>query len=792
MLVVCGRCETEYEFDDALLSERGTTVKCTNCGYQFKVRPPRGVAAGESWSVKRAAGGEVRFPSLRELRRAIDTGLVGMDDQLARDGGLHRRIRDVPELAALFRRRQPQPGHAQTLMGVGTLPESALPNRQGAEQLDSSRPTPEAPIEPPPTSLIDLGGAPRRTPVPRRPAYTPQGTPVAYESFSSEDRKSASFATVPPPPDEAQAQTRRTDLASTWTSPSHQTPVVEAPPAIDAPPTPVVGPPPAPPVVSAGVVPASAVQFASVPPPAPSSSPESQRPNMPPAPLSVPPPPRKAAGLRWVAGFVLLGGLALLAGTVGKDYLAQFVGGTSASSSAGVQALTEQGWELFRDGDLAATQAKFEEAAKLAQDDPAVMLGLIQLDLVRADVEWLRLRLLPESAEEERATSRKTLEAHLQSAQRAFSTIPRLPDTAERTALMETDALRLQGQYEQARSLVERFTFDPTDPHAAYVLAMLDVGEGSQAWSTVIERLRSALVSERALGRARSALIYALAASGDERLARLELTKLEDVGRSHPLTKELEAFIDTLAAGEEDSAEAAEGEDKEASATDAKEPAEPKGESGGGKGLVWLWLDKASAARRSGDLLGAKDYYQKVLDASPGNANGLAGLGAIARLQGKYQEAKRHFDDVLERSPNHLPALIGGADVRWLMGAKQGAVLLYKKVPESSPFYSHAQRRIAEFEGRSAGPSAPEPDSQGGASEEQGAGSGETQEPKPKAEPDEDEAPASDDAEEEAPASDDADEEEPTPAEKSAPVAEQAPEKSPSEPEPKPEAPEDD
>ncbi len=747
MLVVCGRCETEYEFDDALLSERGTTVKCTNCGYQFKVRPPRGArAGGENWSVKRSDGAELKFPSLRELRRAIDSGLLRMEDMLSRDGGPPRRLEDVPELAALFRRQQSGPTpHAQTLMGVGIKEQAAVGTKAGHAPAVGTGPTPagataapipkgaggtkiglpqaradvrsEAPAEPPPTSLIDLGAGPRRTPVPRRPVATPGGTPVAYESFSSEDRKSASFATVPPPA--PGKQPRNPELAATWTSPSHeveeQAPVVDvtAAPVEPAPATPrsrdvePAAPGEAPPVAAqpSAAVPASAVQFASVPPPAAGSSPESSRPRMAPAPLSVPPPPRRASGLRWVVGFVLVGGLALLAGTVGKNYLAQFVGGDSASSDARVQSITDQAWELFRDGDLAATQAKFEEAAALANNDPQVKLGLIQLNLVRADIEWLRMRLLPESAEAERTGATSELQARLGEAKRAFSTVPRLPDTAERTALMETDALRLQGQYEQARALVERYSFEPTDPHAAYVLAMLDVAEGSQAWATVLERLRTALVSERALGRARSALVYALAASGDERAARVELTKLQDGTNPHPLAKQLEAFIETLAAGTEGEGQEQAGDGTDTAALDIDEvpdaptPASGEGTSNG-KGAAWLWLDKAGAARRSGDLPGAKGYYQKALDASPGNANALAGLGAIARLDGKYQEAKRYFDEVLERSPNHLPALVGGADVRWLMGAKEGALVLYRQIPAGSPFYSHAQRRIADFEGR--------------------------------------------------------------------------------------------
>ena len=37
MDVTCERCGTEYEFDETLVSERGTTVKCTNCGHLFNL-----------------------------------------------------------------------------------------------------------------------------------------------------------------------------------------------------------------------------------------------------------------------------------------------------------------------------------------------------------------------------------------------------------------------------------------------------------------------------------------------------------------------------------------------------------------------------------------------------------------------------------------------------------------------------------------------------------------------------------------------------------------------------------
>src|SRR5436189_6315351 len=89
MDVKCERCSTEYEFDDALVSGRGTTVKCTNCGHQFKIRrasePAPGVATEQDrWVVRTTEGREVVFTSLRELQRAILAKQVGRADTLTR------------------------------------------------------------------------------------------------------------------------------------------------------------------------------------------------------------------------------------------------------------------------------------------------------------------------------------------------------------------------------------------------------------------------------------------------------------------------------------------------------------------------------------------------------------------------------------------------------------------------------------------------------------------------------------------------------------------------------------
>src|SRR5882724_10478053 len=98
MDVRCSRCGTEYDFDDALVSERGTTVKCTHCGHQFKVR--RGVEAGaqDRWVVRTTSGKEIVFTSLRELQKAIMARQVARNDSLARGSTPPRMLSTIAEL----------------------------------------------------------------------------------------------------------------------------------------------------------------------------------------------------------------------------------------------------------------------------------------------------------------------------------------------------------------------------------------------------------------------------------------------------------------------------------------------------------------------------------------------------------------------------------------------------------------------------------------------------------------------------------------------------------------------
>lgn len=140
MDVRCERCSTDYDFDDALLSERGTTVKCTTCGHKFRIFPTRVTGAMvDRWTVlpsepARAAGAPLVFTSLRELQAAITAGRVRSSDRLIRGEGPPRPLTAIAELEPFFAAVPPSSSNAdRTLTGVAppaagsVVPPSVLP-----------------------------------------------------------------------------------------------------------------------------------------------------------------------------------------------------------------------------------------------------------------------------------------------------------------------------------------------------------------------------------------------------------------------------------------------------------------------------------------------------------------------------------------------------------------------------------------------------------------------------------------------------------------------------------------
>jgi tetratricopeptide (TPR) repeat protein len=265
------------------------------------------------------------------------------------------------------------------------------------------------------------------------------------------------------------------------------------------------------------------------------------------------------------------------------------------------------------------------------------------------------------------------------------------------------DALRLEGDVSKARSLVGMLATDASQPETAYVLAALDMAEATPAWPSVVNRLRTAASAERGPGRARAALVYALAASGDIEQAKTELTKLEG-GSSSQLLPVLKAYIARQSAAAAPAASASEKAAAPAPSAAVPPPAPAEAASPAPRAPDFRrLLEDASAAKRSGDLGRAEALYRAAQEQHPGNIEATSGLGDVARARGDTATAVAYYEMALRQSPAYLPALIASADIKWASGDKTGAVVLYKRVTnQAGPDSAYGQRaaqRIAEAQG---------------------------------------------------------------------------------------------
>lgn len=125
MDVRCEKCKTEYEFDDARISEAGVTVKCTSCGHVFKVKkksllltvpvgqqdfdsrapaapPPPPAERPREWRVRQANGNMFTFKELTTLQKWIVERKVSRDDEISLTGESWKRLGNIAELASFF------------------------------------------------------------------------------------------------------------------------------------------------------------------------------------------------------------------------------------------------------------------------------------------------------------------------------------------------------------------------------------------------------------------------------------------------------------------------------------------------------------------------------------------------------------------------------------------------------------------------------------------------------------------------------------------------------------------
>lgn len=680
MDVRCGRCGTEYEFDDALVSERGTTVKCTNCGYQFKVHPSRGAGIPERWIVRTGSGREQVYTSLRDLQKGIAQRQVGPEDLLSRGNQPPRPLGSIAELEPFFQTRGGTTRSSRTLAGVAP-PANALGG----------------------TAIMHPAGTPTRTPLPPPmealpPPRPPQHTaPISLTTLQESRRGVNALAETQP---ESEPPTIPRNIRPVEPEPAAAPP---APPA----PKPVAAAPAHDPTPTPGEVRAAYRGEQD-------SLTESRFP-------STPPPSRRVAP-RWIAGLVLLGVLALVAGTVGRKYIARFVqtpeGSGARASDARVAELLDKANRLLEDGDFEAARGELDKASVLSEKDPAVLTALARLETVRADLVWLRLRLLDPKDELLVQSTHRQLGQRVGRAKEATEAATKVAPNDPAVLRARVDTLRLAGELGQARALIAPVAQDQGTAQSAYVLAALDLAEQNPGWATIVERLRTAAAANHDLGRARVALVYALARSDRLVEAETELAKLESRSATHPLLPELKAFVQRFSAAAADggldaATELAAVDPATLPVLDTSAPAEGVAPAAGD---FRQNLKQAAAALKHGDLDRAEQLYNAVLSKDPGNTEAVAGLGDVARLRRDPQTAAKMYDKVLEQNPSYLPALVARADQKWDSGDKQGAVALYRRILEQAgpgtPYGQKAAARISQANdgaGSSGGSPAPAP-----------------------------------------------------------------------------------
>ncbi|MEM9731023.1 MAG: tetratricopeptide repeat protein [Myxococcota bacterium] len=173
MDVTCERCGTEYEFDETLLSARGTSVKCTNCGHVFKVYPTSHDDADRStstWRLQHRDGSTETLKSLRELQRRIASGELTPQDQIARGDEPWKTLGAIPELETFFQAAQAQ---APTAPSPSPYPPPA------AGVAESKTPSSHPPRRRPRQPTL-LGVVPVPPPQPTGPSPTPRASEAEH------------------------------------------------------------------------------------------------------------------------------------------------------------------------------------------------------------------------------------------------------------------------------------------------------------------------------------------------------------------------------------------------------------------------------------------------------------------------------------------------------------------------------------------------------------------------------------------------------------------------------------
>jgi predicted Zn finger-like uncharacterized protein len=707
MDVTCERCDTEYEFDETLLSGRGTSVKCTNCGHVFKVYPKAQADedhATSTWRLKLEDGAIDTIDSLRELQRRIGSGDLTPDNEIARGEEEWKTLGSIPELETFF-----QAAGIQTPAGRVVSPVPPAPTSK-----DSSLPPGRRPRQPTllgVTPIEKAGAEPGAVTEAETGAVT---APVAGSVTESVTESATESVT-----ESVSATGSVTESATPYKSPY---------------------------AASTGPLPLEIedAEFEERPRSPGSSSVRTSTP--PPAYYDDDDIPELPGGrgspLRWLLLVAIIGGLALMVTQWERVARLLGIGGDPALIAAEVT----EGEAGLAQGDpqsYASAIEAFGRSIEAGGDrDPEILAKLSNAYALAAQAQ------IDDGASGESIDS--LAGAALTTAESAIEI-----DSLELDArLAEADALRLIGETVEARKVLEgaRSTSFSRTAEFFRVDARLSAAEAGGGLDAGLRSAKQA--AELAPHGIRYLLLLARAerASGDDVSARAALEAILVDHPDHPVATKLLAELDEAppvadagvadAGGEtatepvaepvaaaEPAAKAEKAEPSKAAARPRKRRAPPEpaydeydrlAEAAGDDAFVdgrppvrdydW-YMQQGRAELASGNYSRARAFFDSALEARPGSADAMDGLGHVSTNIEDYHSALRYFRVAAQRG--HPDGYFNLGKTYERLGRNEEAVSAYYTYVKRRPSGTHAtaaKSAIKTLEPHAKLPSEPEPD----------------------------------------------------------------------------------
>lgn len=740
MEVVCEHCGTEYEFDDALVSERGTAVKCTGCGHQFKVfKPSEEGETPKVWNLRRPDGTVIPFDSLAVLQKWILEGKVSKMDEISRAGEGWKALGAIAELESFFvtaesraslsvgpRSARPTGSHSApagpSVASVSVRSGSSrhgVPNLNGSSILNGNTIRPVVGAAPPPPAVL-RGPSSGGTPPPLPPAAL-RGSSRPH-SLGPSNNTGVEIPKAPKLPD---------DIApTTGTTPRAQSTSDRPPPLRSNP------PPAAPKVELPPLPPLSERPLADDNAPTRALSPDRL------AIASVAPPAARRSSL--LPGLLL--GVALAGvGILIARQLGVFGPSTTSTTTATSepQSTTPTGNSALIDQASTAARPFTPRALEESRDLLTRALGASPNDAEalanRADVSASWSELLHDRANDlelqaradpshaaalnaEAAMLRSDAEHHADRARTDLTAAEARLDTLTSSRRTEAearlaDAARIVGAADAAQRHLEALRqSSERSPTADLVLALATPQNDPTA---LVTALRQALNRDNTSVRARLALARALARAGDTSSAR---TETETILRQNPNNSAAAALLAVMPPSTTTDAGTTVAESPTPPTELPSVRAEtPRREANASSTAAPTSNDydhlvaEGDRLQHSGRTTLAREHYNRALTVRPNGAEALTGMGNVEIDRGNASAAVSRFRAALSANPRYSDAYLGLGEAYGNLRNYRQAIESFERYLQVNPSGSRAymarsqisalQARLQQQQGETPGPS---------------------------------------------------------------------------------------